>query len=284
MAALPVTAILIYNICMNRKAFTLVELLVVIAIVGLISTIAITSTNSSRDKARIAPGLQLEATIQHAVGSDSVAMWDFDDGSGTAAVDTSGNGKNAVLHGGATWVCASTNKNYTPSGQGCAVNLNGTTGYVTTTITGVGDGTVSLWFNKQNAAATSVLIGKRSTGCFDASIYLNTPGTELRVYNAGPEAHIGNIQQGKWNHLAIVRSGSGTAADYYLNGKRVLTNAFNLNLNELVANIGSSCAGAGPFGGYIDNVRIFSVALSASSVRELYLAEKPAHEHAIAAK
>jgi hypothetical protein len=205
-------------------------------------------------------------------------MWDFNDGTGTSAADTSGNGKAAVLHGGVTWICATTDKNYTPSGQGCSLNFNGTTGYVTTTITGVGDGTVSLWFNKQNATATSVLIGKRSTGCFDASVYLNTPGTELRVYNAGPEAHIGDIQQGKWNHLAIVRSAGGTAADYYLNGQHVLSNAFNLNLNELVANIGSSCAGTGPFGGYIDNVRIYSAALSATTIQNIYLAEKGLHD------
>lgn len=37
---------------MNRRAFTLVELLVVIAIVGLLSTVAVVSTNAARVKAR----------------------------------------------------------------------------------------------------------------------------------------------------------------------------------------------------------------------------------------
>jgi len=37
---------------MNRRAFTLIELLVVIAIIGLLSTIAVTSMNSARSKAR----------------------------------------------------------------------------------------------------------------------------------------------------------------------------------------------------------------------------------------
>jgi prepilin-type N-terminal cleavage/methylation domain-containing protein len=37
---------------MKPKGFTLVELLVVIAIIGLLSTVAVVATNSSRDKAR----------------------------------------------------------------------------------------------------------------------------------------------------------------------------------------------------------------------------------------
>ena len=37
---------------MNKKGFTLLELLVVIAIIGLLSTIAVTSLNSARGKAR----------------------------------------------------------------------------------------------------------------------------------------------------------------------------------------------------------------------------------------
>ncbi len=39
---------------MKRSAFTLVELLVVISIIGLLSTVAVVATNSSRNKARYA--------------------------------------------------------------------------------------------------------------------------------------------------------------------------------------------------------------------------------------
>jgi len=267
-----------YNFIMNRKAFTLVELLVVIAIVGLLSSVAIVSLNNSREKASIASGLQFEATISRAVGSEAVAVWDFNDGSGTNAGDGSGNGNNATLHGGATWICASTNKNYTASGQDCALNFDGT-GYVTTSISNVGDGTVSLWFNKRNTAGTSNLIGRRTPGCYSSAIYLNTPGNEVRVYNTGPEASIGYIQYNRWNHLAVVRSNSGAKADYYLNGKLTLTNAFNLNLNDLISNIGSSCSGGGvPLVGYIDNVRIYGAALNAKSVEKLYAYEKEKYD------
>jgi prepilin-type N-terminal cleavage/methylation domain-containing protein len=48
----PLTAIICYNMLMNRKAFTLVELLVVIAIIGLLSTVAVVSLSSSRTNAR----------------------------------------------------------------------------------------------------------------------------------------------------------------------------------------------------------------------------------------
>ncbi len=258
---------------MKRRAFTLIEVLVTIAIIGLLSTIAVVATSGLREKAAVASGLQFEASVQHLAGSEAVAVFDFEDGSGTSAMDASGNGNVATLYGGTTWICATTNKNYTPSGQGCALNLNGT-GYVTTAISGVGDGTVSFWFNKLSGASNT-LIGKRSPGCYSSAVYLNTPGNHLRVYNAGPEDAIGDIQYGKWNHLAIARSGSGTKASYYLNGHLTLTNSFNLNLNDLVSNIGSSCAGDGiPLIGYIDNLRVYGTAISASRIEKIYAEEK----------
>jgi prepilin-type N-terminal cleavage/methylation domain-containing protein len=259
---------------MKRAAFTLVELLVVISIIGLLSTVAIVSMQSSRDKAAIARNLQFEASIQHAVGSDAVADWEFDEGSGTTAIDSSGNGNNATLVNGPTWRCASTNTSNTPSGQGCALSFNGVNNYVTSTVSGLGDGTISLWLNNQSSLPGHVVLGKRNTGCFGSAVYINTPGTQLTFYNTGPEALIGIIQTNKWNHLAIVRTGSGAEADFYLNGTLALKNSFNINLNDLIATIGATCAGVNAFTGYIDNVRLYSTALGAARIKKLYAEEK----------
>jgi prepilin-type N-terminal cleavage/methylation domain-containing protein len=263
---------------MKRAAFTLVELLVVISIIGLLSTIAIVSMAGSKDKAAIAAGLQFEASVQHAAGSEILADWEFDDGSGTTASDTSGNGKNATLTNGPTWRCASTNKSYTPSGQGCVLNLDGVNDYVSTPAISLGDGTISLWFNNQSSTSGDVILGKRTGGCFGSAVYVNPPNN-LQIYNGGPETAITNsLQPYKWYNLVVVRTGSGAEADFYLNGRPVLQNAYNISLNDLIASIGSSCAGGNAFGGYIDNVRVYGIALGAARIERLYAEEKSKYE------
>lgn len=52
---------------MNKKGFTLLELLVVIAIIGLLSTIAVTSLNSGRQKARDAKRISQVKAVQTAM-------------------------------------------------------------------------------------------------------------------------------------------------------------------------------------------------------------------------
>ena len=260
---------------MKRAAFTLIELLVTISIIGLLSTIAIVSLSSSRDKAAIASGMQFEASVQHAVGSEMLADWELDDGSGTTASDTSGNGKNATLMNTPTWRCASTNKSYTPSGQGCALSFGGSN-YVSTPALGLGDGTVSLWFNNYGSNPGSVILGKRNTGCYSSAIYINNPPdpNALRIYNTGPEATVGETKPNQWTHLAIVRAGAGAEADFYLNGKLSLKNAYNLNLNDLIATVGATCAGVNAFNGSVDNVRVYGAALGAASIERLYAEEQ----------
>jgi len=261
----------------KRPAFTLIELLVVISIIGLLATITVVSMANSENKAAVASGLQFEASVQHAVGSDVVAMWDFDDGSGTSATDTSGNGNVATLHPGVTWACASANPSNTPSGQGCSLHFSGSSSYVSTAISNVNDGTVSFWFNTQNISTYQLLAGKRTSGCFGTGIYVNPPNI-LQIYNAGPETLIAPVQQGKWYNLVVVRTGAGAEADFYLNGRLALKNAYNLNLNDLVDTIGSSCAGASALNGYMDNVRIYGTALGASRIEKIYAEEKAKYE------
>ena len=264
---------------MKRAAFTLIELLVTIAIIGLLSSIAIVSMSGSRDKAAIAAGLQFEASVQHAVGSEVLADWEFDEGSGGTAGDSSGNGKTATLMNSVSWRCAATNINFTPTGQGCAVGFGGG-GYVSTPALNIGDGTVSLWFNNKGSNPGAVILGKRNTGCFSSAIYINSSANsnDLRVYNAGPETMIGMTKPSQWNQLVIVRAGAGAEADFYLNGKLALKNAYNLNLPDLISTVGATCAGVNEFTGYIDSVRVYGAALGASRIERLYAEEKLEHD------
>jgi len=85
-----------------KKAFTLIELITVISIIGLLSAIAVSSMKSSNDKAKLAASQSFEASIGRVVGDQIIGEWLFDEGSGTTARDTSGNGNDGTISG-ATW-------------------------------------------------------------------------------------------------------------------------------------------------------------------------------------
>ena len=61
-----------------------------------------------------------------------------------------------------------------------------------------------------------------------------------------------------WNHIAIVRTGTGTnQTTIYLNGISVVVGTYDLVLTSAVsAGIGAATAGTSPFNGYIDDFRI----------------------------
>jgi hypothetical protein len=64
----------------------------------------------------------LALTIANPASADLVGWWRFDDGSGTTAMDSSGNGNDGTLNGGAQWT----------DGQiGSAIQFNGTDSSVT---------------------------------------------------------------------------------------------------------------------------------------------------------
>ncbi len=80
----------IYSMNMKTKGFTLIELLVVISIVSLISSIVLSSINSTREKGRIAAGQQFSSSMHHAIGDELIGEWKFENDIATEAVDTSG--------------------------------------------------------------------------------------------------------------------------------------------------------------------------------------------------
>ncbi len=261
---------------MKRPAFTLVELLVVISIIGLISTIAIVSMNSSKDKARVAAAKQFAAQMDRVGGDTLVGQWDLDEGAGTTAADLSGLKNNGTLTGGPTW------SSDTPSGSGKSISVTATS-YVSIPDTdaldiGTGSATRSLWFKTSQADrgiifrksdAGGVLgllcdIGNGSAGvvkCFlDAGSWFSAAG----VYN-----------DGLWHHLACVINRTTNLLSIYIDGKQrgswdISYAASNLNATSLTY-IGFSAQG---FVGLIDSVHAYSSALAAMDIRKMYLAER----------
>ena len=88
--------------------------------------------------------------------ADLVAWWTFDDGSGTTAVDSSGNGNDGTLIGGATWV----------DGQlGDAIQFNGTDSYVAAAHIPFDNRsfTITMWVNPDLYTDQQVVFGQVQT-------------------------------------------------------------------------------------------------------------------------
>jgi prepilin-type N-terminal cleavage/methylation domain-containing protein len=71
---------MMFKIRKMRSGFTLIELLVVIAIIGMLSSIVLSSLNSSREKARIAAGLAFANHTYRGFGGEAIGVWNLDEG------------------------------------------------------------------------------------------------------------------------------------------------------------------------------------------------------------
>jgi hypothetical protein len=211
--------------------------------------------------------------------SDPVMQWPFDEGTGTIAADSSGSGNTGTLGAGATW---------DPNGNDAsAVALPGTTtGYVAGTSRGVDTNTsfsVSAWASVATTGPgtrTAVsLPGVNQSGFrlqqeadkwtleLDKSDAAGAPVQDK--VSSGP----GTAVAGTWTHLVGVYDATSSRALLYVNGTLAATVAHSVGFTAAgpvqVGRDRTSAAWANPFTGSIDDVQLYTRALSQSEVSGL---------------
>jgi hypothetical protein len=223
----------------------------------------------------------MQVTVQ-AAGTLVMALHlPFDEGSGTVANDTSGNGRNGTLVNSPTWIAGKVGSN--------ALQFNETSNYVTAPGFALpSQFSVAFWF-ADKTADDPLYRYMFSWGPVDNPdniniwIYENTAAsTAVLRTNIEPDGGADRtnyddvadaiVSDGNWHHYcATVGSGGLTV---YLDGNQRVTDAAIGGTFTLPGNIyigGRSDLNAGRFfGGKIDDVRIYSQALVAADVMNLY--------------
>jgi chitodextrinase len=199
-----------------------------------------------------------------------IGYWNFDEGSGTIAHDTSGGGYNGTING-ATWTTGEING---------ALSFNGSTSYVATPNIALGSTfSVSAWVNP--TVTTQTGYARILETRYNGGLYLGVDpsGTKYKlIVNQGSGstggcglafgcAEGGTVTAG-W-HL-VTATYDGTTATLYVDGTVAATDTFTApSATNLPLYVGKYYGGGYIWNGSIDDVRLYNRALTATEVASI---------------
>ena len=214
--------------------------------------------------------------------SGLVSWWKFDEGNGTTAADSSGNGNTMNLVNGVSWVAGK---------SGGAISANGTNQYATApgiNLSGTSTVTVAFWANRTYSTTTESVMLESSTNYNNSTTGFGffPDDTVCKGIQAAVHGNVGystncytQPTSGVWHHLAIIYDKTQVASAqtaFYIDGVLQTptsnhdtaqnTNAFGNNPIYLFSRAGSQFFNAGE----MDDLRIYNRALSANEIQQLY--------------
>ncbi len=274
------------------KAFTLVELLVVVAVLALLASIVFSNLTGAREQAKISNILAFQSQVHNLMGSDLIGWWNFDEGTGSVAKDSSGYGNDGTIVG-------ATRVDGIPGAGGKALEFNGSnnrvdfaSGTTQEILNGTPAITLTAWVNQHELAESQkVIIG------IPIHNSLNAFGLELIDFgyiSLGGRSQSGDsfqsirsddalIIEDKWCLIIGIIDYANKKIEIFLNDELVkksngitFGSTFFNKGNNGYTRIGMtpSITAERYFNGLIDDVRIYSRALTAHEVQTLYAQTK----------
>jgi hypothetical protein len=199
-----------------------------------------------------------------------VAAYGFEEASGTQVIDASGNANHGTISG-ATRVTPS------PKHFGKALSFDGTSAWITVndsdSLDLTNSMTVEAWAYPTAAMSSwRSLVLKEASGFGAYHFYANSdvgrPSTVISVSGAEKELTAGpTLPINTWTHLAATYNGS--TQNLYVNGALVGSRpqSGGIDVSDGKLRIGGNAVWGEYFTGYIDEVRIYSRALTQSEIQ-----------------
>jgi len=218
-----------------------------------------------------APSAAVSATtLSGPVVSGLVAWYNFNEGTGAALHDSSGNGNNAVIQD-TTSSGAATAPTWTSSQySGSALVFDGRTSAAAPDsasldpTTGL---TLEAWVNP--TALTDAPLIYKADGRYSLYLYYGTPGAQLNVTTSGEVDGTSPLATNVWTHLATTYD--GTTQNLFVNGVLVATQPQTGAITSQGQPATSLLLGTDTywdfFSGAMDGVRIYNYALSQAQIQ-----------------
>jgi len=193
--------------------------------------------------------------------ADLVAHWPLDEGSGTTAVDMTGNGHDGTIGGTANWV----------AGQiGLALDFDGSSTYIDMDDRVVeGTWTLAMWIKPRDIPYSSGYYAVMHTDAWNAgAVHLHLRNTTSLLnadFNSGPSVTSTTVlQENEWYHAVVTVTGEGgNASQMYINGVLEDTGSGGSGVPFLgPLNFGSWNNAGRNYHGLMDDIRVYDHVLS----------------------
>lgn len=189
--------------------------------------------------------------------------WKFDEGSGTNATDSSGNGFNGTLENGVGWVTGKIGPfatSYANLGEG-GDNIQ----VQNASVAFSGDWTISFWYKGISTGAVdyAATIDGGSTGLFVGG---GVVSDQWGFYDGTTVEEVGAITNNIWTFITVAKL--GTTYTFYQNGTSV--GSFTLNSINVSSLFAGTRGGTLGINGNLDDFRLYNRALSAGDVSQLF--------------
>ncbi len=215
-----------------------------------------------------------------------IAYWDFEDGSGSTIVDRTGNGHDGTIQGAVTF---STD---TPSSLESFSNYSGdfgdVEGYVLvpdhSELDPTGDFTFMAWVKNRESSSyngADMILGKHITGQNQDGSYLwgldpvppAEPDAASHYFIATPwsgeQVGTATLPLDEWHHVAVTYEDAPNTLTFWINGVAEAPITIEVDIMDNLADLLIGGAeGHADFAGLIDEVRMFSRALTGNDIKE----------------
>jgi hypothetical protein len=213
-----------------------------------------------------------------------VAQYNFDECSGTAIHDASGNGNTGTLTNATPGDCATNANTAWYNGRNgkynASLNFDGVDDYIITPSFGFDPNvmTFAAWIRPDNLTGRFTLFGQ-SNGTMSIEVGTGNAaapkiGIVATIVPGIWETETVNnaVSTGAWYQITVVKNGGGTTPSIYVNGvlQSLVTNNPQAYNTSATAKFIGARAPSQYFSGQIDDARIYNYALTAKQVQLLY--------------